>query len=38
MEIEKSDTIEPGFATIPEIESPNDNILSELYEMFETAT
>ena len=38
MEIEKSNTIELEFATIPEIESSDQNILSDLYDMLQNAT
>jgi hypothetical protein len=39
MDIEKSDTTnELEFETIPEVESPDQDILSDLYEMLQAAT
>ena len=40
MEIEKIDPIELEFAVIPEMEneSPDQNIISELYDMLQNAT
>jgi hypothetical protein len=38
MENEKSDNIEQEFETIPEVEDPDQNVLSELYDMLQIAT